>query len=113
VGIDVELRRVMQEGTSPRRRKTESARWLDDPGECFDALLDRVQHSGRTPILDRIDPIKDLELTPSEMPQLLEELVVAEAEVKNPAERSVLLELRALAEQCRNDPRLTLVFVGD
>jgi len=47
------------------------------------------------------------------MSQLLEELVAAEAEVNSPAERSVVLELRALAEQCRNDPRLTLVFVGD
>ena len=87
--------------------------WLDDPGGCFDALLDRVQRSGRTPMLNRIDPIKDLELTPSEMPQLLEDLAVAEAEVNSPAERSVLLGLRALAEQCRNDRRLILVFVGD
>lgn len=61
VGIDVELRHVMQEGTSPRRRKTKSVRRLDDPGGCFDALLHRVQHGGRTPMLDRIDPIKDLE----------------------------------------------------
>jgi hypothetical protein len=64
-------------------------------------------------MLDRIEPIKDLELTSSEMSQLLEELVVAEAEADSPAERSVVLELRVLAEQCCNDPRLTLNFVGD
>jgi hypothetical protein len=113
VGVDVELRHVIQEGTSPRRRKTKSVRRLVDPGGRFDALLHRVQHRGRTPMLDRIDPIKDLELTSSEMSQLLEELVVAEAEVNSPAERSVVLELRVLAEECGNDPRLTLNFVGD
>ena len=64
-------------------------------------------------MLDRIDPIKDLELTPSEMPQFLEELVVAEAEANSPEERGVVQELRVLAEQCRDDPRLTLLFIGD
>ncbi len=63
-------------------------------------------------MLSRIDPIKDLELTSSEMPQFLEELVVAEAESNSPEERDVIRELRALAEQCRDD-RLTLLFIGD
>lgn len=64
-------------------------------------------------MLDRIDPFSDLELTPADMPQFLEELSVVAAEATSREELDVVRELRALAEQCRDDPGLILLFTGD
>lgn len=64
-------------------------------------------------MLNRIDPFKDLGLTSADMPQFLEELSVVAAEATSREERGVVRKLRALAEQCRDDPGLILLFTGD
>ncbi|MEU5721863.1 hypothetical protein [Micromonospora sp. NPDC047738] len=113
MGVDVELVRVEQMGTSPRRRREREVAVVGDPGFQFAALLQHVQHAGRTPMLDRIDPYGSLELTPAEMAQFLGELDVLAAIVTDLGERQVLDAVRGLAEQCFADPKLRLRFVGD
>jgi hypothetical protein len=75
MGVDVVLMKVSRAGTSARRRKvTPMGASLTDSGDVLVRLVDRVRGSGRAPMLERIDPYRDLILTPVEMPQLLEEL---------------------------------------
>jgi hypothetical protein len=76
MGVDAELVRVEQFGTSPRRPRVNVASVLADPDERLTTVLVRVQHGGRTPILVRVDPIRDLESVPADMPQLLDEPVL-------------------------------------
>ncbi|MCW3816336.1 hypothetical protein ONA91_17975 [Micromonospora sp. DR5-3] len=111
--MDVELVRVEQLGTSPRRRREHEVAVVGDPLFRFAALLERSQHAGRTPMLDRIDPYGSLELTPAEMNQFLGELDVLAALVEDIGERQVLDAVRGLAKRCLADPDLRLRFAGD
>ncbi|WP_319461061.1 hypothetical protein [Micromonospora sp. RTP1Z1] len=113
MGVDVELIRVEQLGTSPRRRRDFEVAVVGDPHFRFAAVLERSQHGGRTPMVDRIDPYGLLELTPAEMTQFLGELDVLVANVQNVGERQVLDVIRGFAERCRVDSDLRLRFVGD
>lgn len=101
--VDVELRRVAQAGTSPRRRHAVVDRLLATSRET---ALGKA--CGRLPMLDRLDPMKDLELVPADMPQLLREL----AELGS-VNRDEMAKLIAMAQRCRDSDDLMLFFAGD
>lgn len=113
MGIDVELRRHRQLGTSPRRATSQLEATLASSDGVLNELLERISGSGRTPMLDRIDPFRDLNLTHDEMPQLLTELAILATTARTPAERGAVQDLIALAERCRDDRALRLHFWGD
>ncbi|MEU4334780.1 hypothetical protein AB0F59_09155 [Micromonospora lupini] len=113
MGVDVELIRVEQQGTSPRRRRDSQVTMVGDVLSLFTSVLERVQRHGRTPMLDRIDPYGLLELTSVEMPQFLSELDVLVEQAESAGEEKVLAAVRRLAETCRDDKALCLRFVGD
>ncbi|MER7470796.1 hypothetical protein [Micromonospora sp. NPDC000018] len=90
MGVDVELIRVEQQGTSPRRRRESRVAVIGDVHFHLASVLERVQHRGRTPMLDRIDPYGLLELTSVEMPQFLSELDVLVEEADGTGEEQIL-----------------------
>src|SRR5262249_20752212 len=113
MGLDVELVRIEQAGTSPRRRRTaEVAKALDD-GDRFALAVARAQHRRTTPLLDRADIYGTLELSSVEMPQFLDELARLEAATRDAPERAALDAVRRLAEWCRDERGLALLLVGD
>jgi len=113
MGVDVELMRAEQQDTSPRRRRDTQVSVVADVRDRFANALERVQHSGKTPMLDRISPYGLLELSPVEMPQFLGELDELVAREEGAAERDILAAVRRLAETCRDDRNLRLRLVGD
>ncbi|UKJ64616.1 hypothetical protein H1Q78_04140 [Cellulosimicrobium cellulans] len=108
MGVDVTLARIVQEGTSPRRRSTTTVAVLLDDGD----VLARVLPRSGLPMLARVDPYGDVVLSSSEMEQLLDELHVL---VSRSARSDVVVLDRvvALAERCLRDPGAELRFEGD
>ena len=113
VGRDVELFAFEQEGTSPRRRRTIELAVVGDTRFRFAKAVERAQHRGSTPMLDRIDLYGTLELSSDEMPQFLSELGQALAAAVDEPEHQVIEAVRRLAERCRDDRDLALRLVGD
>lgn len=113
MGLDVELIRVEQLGTSPRRRRDTQVSVVPDMGDRFADMLARVQYRGKTPMLDRVYPYGLVELAPAEMTQFLSELGEVESSTEGPAEQEILTAVRRLAETCRGDRDLRLRVIGD
>ncbi|MEV4703429.1 hypothetical protein [Actinoplanes sp. NPDC049316] len=112
MGLDVELLRIEQTGTCPRRRQSVEVAVVADTGFRFAGAVERAQHMGSTPMLDRIDLYGTLELSSDEMAQLLDELnQMLEASIDR--EREVLEAVHRLAVRRRADRNLALRFVGD
>jgi hypothetical protein len=113
VGLDVELVRIEQAGTSPRRRQTVELAVVADTRFRFAEAVERSQHKGSTPMLDRVDLYGTLELSWDEMPQFLAELDQLLVIALNDQEREVLEAVRHLGERCRDDRATALRLVGD
>ena len=79
----------------------------------FAAAVERAQHGGSMPLLDRIDLYGTLELSSDEMPQFLGELDPLLSAAADEREREVLEAVRRLAERCCDDRNLAIRFVGD
>jgi len=103
VGLDVELFAFEQEGTSPRRRRTIELAVVSDSRFQFAQAVDRAQHRGSNPMLDRVDLYGTLELSSDEMPQFLSELQQMLAAAPDDREHQVIQAVRSLAERCRDD----------
>ena len=90
---------------------------LPDPaGGTFDAAgdFDRLIDVGSDlPVWSGIDTENDTRVGGREATMLLAELDYLEAEANDGPERRGLARLRVMAERCRDDTRLALVFVGD
>jgi hypothetical protein len=86
---------------------------LADTRDRFAAAVERGQHRGTTPMLDRVDIYGTLELSWDEMPQFLGELDLLMAAATNDGEREVLQAVRRLGESCGEDRHLALRLVGD
>jgi hypothetical protein len=113
VGLDVELVRVVQEGTSSRRRRTTAVAMVIDADDRFANAVVRVQRGGSTPMLDRVDIYSDLELSRGEMAQFLGELDQMADAAGGAAERAALQDVRRLAERCADEQDLALRLLGD
>jgi hypothetical protein len=113
VGLDVELVQIEQVGTSPRRRKSVGVAAVGDTRFRFAEAVERAQHKGSTPMLDRIDVYGLLELSSDEMPQFLGELDQLLTAATSDQECEVLKAVHRLGERCRADRNLTLRLVGD
>ncbi len=108
MGVDVTLVRVVQQGTSPRRRSTTSVDVVPDDGEVLARLLPTIG----LPMLARVDPYGDVVLSGSEMEQLLDELHIL-MDRSSPPDVVVLGAVVALAERCRRELGSELRFEGD
>ena len=90
---------------------------LPDPaGGSFDAAGDfdgLVGPDESLPLWSSIDLHDNVTLTSRECSKLLQELPTLSLRSRAVAERRGLDRLRVLAERCRQDESLTLVFVGD
>ncbi|GIM91286.1 hypothetical protein [Paractinoplanes toevensis] len=113
MGLDVELCRIEQAGTSQRHRRTVELAMVGDTRFRFAEAVQRAQHGGSTPMLDRIDLYGTLELSWDEMPQFLGELDHLLAIAEDDREREVLEAVYGLGERCRDDRSLALRLIGD
>jgi hypothetical protein len=104
VGLDVEVVRIEQGGTSPRRRQSVELAAVGDTRFRFAEAVERAQHGGSTPMIDRIDLYGTLELSCDEMAQFLDELGQLLVAAASDREREVLEAVQRLAERCRDDP---------
>ncbi|MDX6262804.1 MAG: hypothetical protein QOH84_4492 [Kribbellaceae bacterium] len=108
MGVDVVLNQVSQPGTSPKRRRLTQLDVVPDSDDLFARLCER----STLPMLSRVDPYADLELTAAEMPQFLAELDT-ELGQASPAERELLVAVRALAARCAAGTGLEIHLQGD
>ena len=103
------LNAVDQPGTSSRRRRLTQLDVVPDTHDVFARICGR----SNLPTLRRVDPYGDLILTPSETPQLLEELKAELALTTDDEERSLLTAVHKLAERCLTDSSTELQLQGD
>ncbi|GII22178.1 hypothetical protein Pme01_17750 [Planosporangium mesophilum] len=68
---------------------------------------------GRLSLLNRVDPVRSIVLTSTDMPQLVDELEAAYDLATTDAQRQYLAAIRALARVCADDRGLELHFDGD
>ncbi|MFC7532339.1 hypothetical protein [Actinoplanes sp. GCM10030250] len=113
MGLDGELFAFEQQDTGPRRRRTIELAVVGDTRFRFAEAVERAQHRGSTPMLDRIDLYGTLELSSDEMPQFLSELEQMPAAAVDDGEHQLIEAVRSLAERCRDDRGLALRLVGD
>lgn len=113
MGLDVQLLRIEEMMTSPRRRRSVELAVVGDTRFRFAVAVERAQHGRSTPMLDRVDPYGTMELSCHEMPQFLSELDQLLAVAMDDQEREVLEAVHRLAERCRDDGSLALRLVGD
>ncbi|WP_212833467.1 hypothetical protein [Catellatospora sp. TT07R-123] len=112
MGIDVILARRTRTGTGPRRAEVKEVDFVAASGDVVERILAAVWDSGRTPMLDRADPVGDLILTSAEMDQLRAELEILREAV--PArDVSVVEAMLRLARLCQEHPDLEIWFQGD
>jgi hypothetical protein len=64
-------------------------------------------------MLDAIDPFADTTMDRAQMACLLIDIEAALSKAKHSPERHGLRRLPLLAERCRDDAELVLVFIGD
>ncbi|NJP30778.1 hypothetical protein [Micromonospora thermarum] len=111
MGLDVVLYRALPAGN--RRVSYVPVRVVPDNDDTLLGLLDRIRGAGRTPLLDRLDPVGDQAFDARSVPTLLEELRflanVAGTEVEAARVRSVV----ALARRCLREPGTEIRFEGD
>jgi hypothetical protein len=74
VGLDVEPLGIDRTATNPRRERSVELAVVPDTRFRFAEAVERAQHRGSMPMLDRVDLYGTLELSSDEMPQFLGEL---------------------------------------
>ncbi|MGK5672027.1 hypothetical protein ACSNOB_04145 [Micromonospora sp. URMC 106] len=111
MGVDVVLYRVV--GVGPGRRRLVPAEVLPDPDDVLLDLVQRVRGGGRTPLLDRVDPVGELVLPADQAPQLLAELRCLAEVARTAPEVTHVRRLDLLARHCRQDREMEIRFEGD
>lgn len=104
MGIDAVLRR---RGSTRNEHIVAVALGSDET----DKFLEQMQ--GNLPLLRRVDPVRALVLTASDMPELMGELEQAQSLAGTERQRQYVAATHALAEVCACDRTLELVFGGD
>ncbi|PZF87128.1 hypothetical protein [Micromonospora deserti] len=113
MGVDVVLYRVVGAGPDRRRVSYVPAEVLPDPDDVLLDLLTRARGGGRTPLLDRVDPIGELVVPADRAPQLLAELRRLAEAARAAPELAHLRRLDRLARRCRQDGEMEIRFEGD
>lgn len=111
MGVDVVLYRVV--GAGPNRRRLVPAEVLPDPDDVLLDLVQRVRGGGRTPLLDRVDPVGELVLPADQAPQLRAELRCLAEVARTAPEVTHVRRLDLLARHCRQDREMEIRFEGD
>ncbi|WP_026268112.1 hypothetical protein [Micromonospora sp. CNB394] len=113
MGVDAVLYRQISAGTGRRRPAYASIEAVADPQDVLPDLLKRVRGGGRTPMLDRVDPLGELAVEAGRMPQLLAELRCLAEVARTPAEVDHVLRLARLVRRCADRRDAEIRFEGD
>ncbi|MFI7578384.1 hypothetical protein [Micromonospora sp. NPDC049497] len=111
MGVDVVLYRMVPVG--PGRRRYVTAEVLPDPDDVLLGLVRRVRSTGRTPVLDRVDPVGLLVVPADRAAHLADELACLEEVARDEAEVAHVRRLDRLARRLRADHDMELRFEGD
>ncbi|MEU5945372.1 hypothetical protein ABZ793_07390 [Micromonospora sp. NPDC047465] len=111
MGVDVVLYRVV--GARSGRRRLVPAEVLPDPDDVLLDLVERVRGTGRTPMLDRVDPVGQLVVPADQAAQLLAELRCLAEVARTTPEVTHVRRLDLLARHCRPDREMEIRFEGD
>ncbi|WFF09087.1 hypothetical protein O7622_11255 [Micromonospora sp. WMMD1076] len=113
MGVDAVLYRQISAGTGRRRPAYVSIEVVADPQDVLLDLLKRVRGRGRTPLLDRVDPLGELTVGAERMPQLLAELRCLAEVAGAPAEVDHVHLLARLVRRCAERRDAEIRFEGD
>lgn len=113
MGVDAVRYRLVRAGPGRRHPSYVPAEVVADPDDVLLELLGRVRGGGRTPLLDRIDPLGELVVGPDGVPQLLADLRCLAEVARSPAERDQVRRLALLARRCLHHPNVEIRFEGD
>ncbi|KAB1137230.1 hypothetical protein F6X68_26670 [Micromonospora sp. AMSO12t] len=95
------------------RRRLVPAEVLPDPDDVLLNLVRRVRGTGRTPLLDRVDPVGELVVPAGQAPQLLAEVRCLAEVSRSTPELTHVRRLDRLARRCRQDRAMEIRFEGD
>ncbi|MEU5787104.1 hypothetical protein ABZ754_05170 [Micromonospora purpureochromogenes] len=112
MGLDVVLYRLVRGGPG-RRPSSVAAQVVPDPDDLLLDLLKRGRGGGRTPTLDRIDPLGELVVGAERAPQLLTELDCLVEAARTPAETAQVRRVRVLVRRCVHERDLEIRFEWD
>lgn len=113
MGVDAVLYRLVRAGPGHRRPSYVAAQVVPDPDDVLLDLLKRVRGGGRTPLLDRIDPLGELVVDAEAAPRLLAELRCLAEVARAPVETEQVRRLTLLARRCLRDREVEIRFEGD
>lgn len=113
MGVDAVLYRLVRAGPARRRPSYVASETVADPDDVLLDLLKRVRGGGRTPLLDRIDPLGELVVNAEAVPQLLAELRCLAEVARSPVETTQVRRLALLARRCLNGRDVEIRFEGD
>jgi hypothetical protein len=113
VGVDAVLYRLVRAGPDRRRPSYVASELVADPDDVLLDLLKRVRGGGRTPLLDRIDPLGEMVVGTGSASQLLAELRCLADAARAPAEVEQVRQLMLLARRCLNARDVEIRFEGD
>ncbi|SCF32247.1 hypothetical protein GA0074695_5572 [Micromonospora viridifaciens] len=113
MGVDAVLYRQVRAGPARHRRSYVASEVVADPDDVLLDMLNRVRGGGRTPLLDRIDPLGELVVDAGAVPQLLAELRCLAEMAGSPAEAEQVRRLALLARRCLAGRDVEIRFEGD
>ncbi|SCG69994.1 hypothetical protein [Micromonospora coxensis] len=111
MGLDVVLYRLVR--GHGRRPSPVAAQVVADPDDLLLDLVKRGRGGGRTPTLDRIDPLGELVVGADRAADLLAELGGLVEVARNPAEVAQLSRVAALVRRCAHERDLEIRFEAD
>ncbi|SCG57890.1 hypothetical protein [Micromonospora halophytica] len=111
MGLDVVLYRLVR--GSGRRPSPVAAQMVADPDDLLLDLVKRGRGGGRTPTLDRIDPLGELVVGAERASDLLAELDRLAEVARTPAETAQLGRVVTLVRRCAHERDLEIRFEGD
>ncbi|MFE9690473.1 hypothetical protein [Micromonospora sp. NPDC005806] len=113
MGVDAVLYRLVRAGPARRRPSYVASETVADPDDVLLDLLKRVRGGGRTPLLDRVDPLGELVVSAESAPQLFAELRCLAEVAGAPAEVEQVRRLALLVRRCLNSRDVEIRFEGD
>ncbi|WP_319458865.1 hypothetical protein [Micromonospora sp. RTP1Z1] len=113
MGVDAVLYRLVRAGPGRRRPSHVAADVVADPDDVLLDLLTRVRGAGRTPLLDRVDPLGELVVGAESAPQLLAELRCLAEVARASTEVDRVRRLALLVRRCVTSRDVEIRFEGD